>query len=120
MTQASTTTTIECTDRVVPQVLSPTVALQPSHSHTTQAAITEDAAPEPEQDHKLARPYLKLLMPEPKPDQDCDAELRKEDCRYYLYVLSRGCANKDWMSTPVFDEDEEDDEPLPSLLGETW
>ena len=59
-------------------------------------------------------------MPEPAPDQECDPELRKEDCRYYFRVLSRGYVNKDWKSRPVFEDEDEDDEPLAPLLGETW
>ena len=119
MTQASTTTTVECTESVVTQASSPTIALQPSHSSSSTTTVTTHAAPEQELDQQPARPYLKLLMPEPMPDQECDPKLRKEDCRYYLLILSRGCVNKDWMSTPVFEEDE-DDEPLLPLLGETY
>ncbi|KAK5127516.1 hypothetical protein LTR85_006855 [Meristemomyces frigidus] len=115
---SATTITTERVESVTTQAQQKAIVPhKPSQQRSDQRAHAENEAHQ--QDQQPARPYLKLLMPEPAPDQPCDTELRKEDCRYYFYVLSRGFRNKDWKTRPVFDEtDDEDDEPLSPLFSQ--
>lgn len=93
------------------------VSVQEQTKPTVPLTQAKQATRQPNQ--QLKRPYLKLLMPEPPPDQANDKEERKADCRFMLYVLSHGRRNRDWKSHSVFDEsDDEDDEPLSPLPSE--
>ncbi|KAI6806594.1 hypothetical protein KC327_g13578 [Hortaea werneckii] len=63
----------------------------------------QDKAPE------IQRPYLKLLMPQPPVDSEADIAARKQDCRYWFYVLGRSQKDKNWRSISVFPEDDVDE-----------
>ncbi|KAI7092413.1 hypothetical protein KC319_g21941 [Hortaea werneckii] len=67
--------------------------------------------PSPKQDKtpEVQRPYLKLLMPQPPVDIEADIAARKQDCRYWFYVLGRNQKDKDWRSRSVFPEDDVDE-----------
>ena len=119
MTKSSTTATTECTGCISEQVApTPTITLQPPQPSPSKPTAPEQLECKPDQ--QPARPYLKLLMPEPAPDPEHDAELRRRDCKYYFLVLSRGYVNKDWKSRPAVDEEEDEEGPVSSLFGETY
>ncbi|KAI6871062.1 hypothetical protein KC343_g20850 [Hortaea werneckii] len=67
--------------------------------------------PSPKQDKtpEIQRPYLKLLMPQPPVDVEADIAARKQDCRYWFYVLGRFQKDKNWRSISVFPEDDVDE-----------
>ncbi|GAB1729397.1 hypothetical protein NU195Hw_g4348t1 [Hortaea werneckii] len=71
----------------------------------------EIIAPSPKQDNtpEVHRPYLKLLMPQPPVDIEADIAARKQDCRYWFYVLGRSQKDKNWRSISVFPEDDVDE-----------
>jgi len=68
-------------------------------------------SPSPKQDKtpEVHRPYLKLLMPQPPVDIEADNAARKQDCRYWSYVLGRFQKDKNWRSISVFPEDDVDE-----------
>lgn len=67
--------------------------------------------PSPKQDKtpEIQRPYLKLLMPQPPVDIEGDIAARKQDCRYWFYVLARNQKDKNWRSISVFPEEDVDE-----------
>ncbi|KAI7132908.1 hypothetical protein KC324_g16865, partial [Hortaea werneckii] len=71
----------------------------------------ETIPPSPKQDKtpEIQRPYLKLLMPQPPVDIEGDIAARKQDCRYWFYVLGRNQQDKNWRSILVFPEDDVDE-----------
>ncbi|RMY99105.1 hypothetical protein D0862_07276 [Hortaea werneckii] len=71
----------------------------------------ETIPPSPKQDKtpEIQRPYLKLLMPQPPVDIEEDIAARKQDCRYWFYVLARNQKDKNWRSISVFPEDDVDE-----------
>lgn len=95
-----------------------TLPLHPPRSKSGQCAkeqkqaSAETSQPSDDKKQTPAKPYLKLLMPTPPVDQEAERverEKRKEDCRFYFFVLSRGEKNKDWRSVSVFHDDEVDE-----------
>ncbi|KAI7155888.1 hypothetical protein KC349_g6620 [Hortaea werneckii] len=66
-------------------------------------------SPKQDKTPEIQRPYLKLLMPQPPVDIEADIAARKQDCRYWFYVLGRNQKDKNWRSISVFPEDEVDE-----------
>ncbi|KAI7283255.1 hypothetical protein KC345_g3030 [Hortaea werneckii] len=71
----------------------------------------ETVPPSPKQDKtpEIQRPYLKLLMPQPPVDTEADIAARKQDCRYWFYVLGRSQKDKNWRSISAFPDDDVDE-----------
>lgn len=92
---------------------------RPARLQLSQTSSSQSTQVETMSYHQVespARPYLKLLMPEPP--SDLDYTDNKALVRLYNCMLLRGRRNKDWKSYPVFPlgKDDEDDEPLTPLL----
>ncbi|KAI7177114.1 hypothetical protein KC324_g9696, partial [Hortaea werneckii] len=66
-------------------------------------------SPKQDKTPEIQRPYLKLLMPQPPVDIEADIAARKQDCRYWFYVLGRNQQDKNWRSILVFPEDDVDE-----------
>ncbi|KAK4549881.1 hypothetical protein LTR36_005182 [Oleoguttula mirabilis] len=128
MASAVTTTSTDHNKCVTAQAQpKPTVSLKRRRSLSSQPGRAEQATRQPEPatrqpDQQIARPYLKLLMPEPADDLPYEIELRRQDCRNNFYRLSSGYRNKNWKTRPVLafededDQDDQDDAPM-SLLA---
>lgn len=55
--------------------------------------------------------YLKLLMPEPPADHDEGPEARIDEVQFFHYFLFHNRLYKNWLSIPVFPEDDDDMDP---------
>ncbi|KAI6789093.1 hypothetical protein KC361_g8692 [Hortaea werneckii] len=110
----SPTTTVFATNKPTDVKVQLTISKSlPTVQNTIPEAKKDEKVipPSPKQDKtpEIQRPYLKLLMPQPPVDIEADIAARKQDCRYWFYVLGRTQKDKNWRSISVFPEDDVDE-----------